>query len=267
MNLKLGFLLTFLAANASAIAVPKPELSVGLNVGEDQKGSLGGIEPKVKWGTSGEVAGVGVEGGVEMTVQEIDQVPATNVWGRLKKSFAGLGEVSVRGAMDANARDTVDLDVRANGFGTAVQVIGQASLNSIAVSKVQANKNVDVMGGTLRVNPKYDVAKAQPDVTLGYSMGNTNVQVEAQKQKLTVDHGLSDKDRIIPTVDTKGDVTLSYTRSLVGGRISTTWIPNDSVQIRWNDDVYETTIKAPLDGYFKAMRGLKVNMKRTVDMF
>jgi hypothetical protein len=34
--------------------------------------------------------------------------------------------VSVRGEMDANARDMVDLDVQASGFGTGLKVTGSA---------------------------------------------------------------------------------------------------------------------------------------------
>ena len=33
---------------------------IGINVGADQTGTLGGIEPKVRWSTSGEVAGIDV---------------------------------------------------------------------------------------------------------------------------------------------------------------------------------------------------------------
>jgi hypothetical protein len=36
---------------------------IGINVGEDQSGTLGGIEPRIKWSTSGEVAGIDVEVG------------------------------------------------------------------------------------------------------------------------------------------------------------------------------------------------------------
>lgn len=34
---------------------------IGINVGDAQSGTLGGIEPKIKWGTSGTVAGCDVE--------------------------------------------------------------------------------------------------------------------------------------------------------------------------------------------------------------
>jgi hypothetical protein len=61
-----------------------------------------------------------------LTVKDVDEAPETYLWGKLKRAFPGFGDVSIRGDVDANDRDTVDLDVRANGFGTAFQVIGQA---------------------------------------------------------------------------------------------------------------------------------------------
>lgn len=146
-------------------------------------------------------------------------------------------------------------------------LVSSIGAKSVSVSKVQVSRNVDVLGGTLTVVPNYHVAKRQGDVRLGYAIGPTAVQVEAQSKRLTVSHAITDKDKIIPSVTAAGDVALSYSRDLEGGRITTTWIPNDSVQLKWNDDVYETTIKAPLEGYYKANQGLKVNMKRTVDMF
>ena len=65
------------------------------------------------------------QGGIELTVSDVDVPPATSVWAQLKKSFAKLGNISIRGDVDASVPDIVDLDVRANAFGTSVQLLGQ----------------------------------------------------------------------------------------------------------------------------------------------
>ena len=57
---------------------------------------------------------------------DLDVPPSTSVWARLKKSISGVGDVSIRGDVDANNPDTVDLDVRASAYGTDVQLTGQA---------------------------------------------------------------------------------------------------------------------------------------------
>ena len=62
-----GIWLSLIAA-ASA-GVPKPEILVGINVGEEQSGSLGGIEPRIKWATNGQVAGFDVEVRHPMTLR------------------------------------------------------------------------------------------------------------------------------------------------------------------------------------------------------
>ena len=118
------------------------------------------------------------------------------------------------------------------------------------------------------MTPQYDLDASQGDVRVGYAISDgTYVQVDAQSKTLTVSHSFTDRDTIRPTVNGAGDVSLSYTRQLDTGRITTTYTPNDSVKMQWSDGVYETTIQMPLDGYYKTNQGIKVNMKRTVGMF
>jgi hypothetical protein len=134
------------------------------------------------------------------------------------------------------------------------------------VSKVQVTKDIDTLGGTLTVNPKYDLDKASGDVRLGYSIANTSFQVDAEKKKLTVAHSFSNNDKIAPSVSASGEFSISYTRDLEGGKLTTTWAPNDVLKMQWTDGEWETTIKAPLEGYYKTNQGIKVNMKRSVGM-
>lgn len=72
-----------------------------------------------------------MEGGVDVTVTDLDVPPSTSVWAKLKKTISGVGDVSIRGDMDANAPDVVDLDVRASAYGTDVQLTGQAGKNKL----------------------------------------------------------------------------------------------------------------------------------------
>ena len=127
-------------------------------------------------------------------------------------------------------------------------------------------KDLDVLGGALTLTPKYDLGSAQGDLRLGYAMDGTAIQLDAQSRKLTVAHSFSDRDTIVPSVNLAGDVTLAYSRNLgAGGQVTATYTPDDSVKLQWSDGVYETTIKAPLDGYYSpSSQGIKVNMKRTV---
>ncbi len=61
-----------------------------------------------------------------MTISDVDVPPATSVWAKFKKTISGVGDISIRGDLDATEPEIVDLDVRANAYGTSVQVLGQA---------------------------------------------------------------------------------------------------------------------------------------------
>ena len=65
------------------------------------------------------------QGGIELTINDVDVPPATSVWAKLNKVFDQGGEISIRGDVDTSVPDIVDLDVRANGFETSVQLLGQ----------------------------------------------------------------------------------------------------------------------------------------------
>jgi hypothetical protein len=62
-----------------------------------------------------------------VTVTDVKQTPAAMVWGKVKRAIPEIGGVfSVRGEMDANERDYVDLDIQASGYGTGIQLTGTA---------------------------------------------------------------------------------------------------------------------------------------------
>ena len=54
------------------------------------------------------------------------ETPITYVWGKMKRVIPNFGVLTIRGDMDANARDVVDLDVQASGYGTSIQMVGSA---------------------------------------------------------------------------------------------------------------------------------------------
>ena len=136
----------------------------------------------------------------------------------------------------------------------------------VALEKVVMKKDFSALGGTWAVSPKYKVG-GDADVSVGYVVDNTAIKIDTAGKTLTVAHSFSQgTDTIAPTVNMAGDVSLSYTRQLDKGQIKTTYTPDDSVSVQWSDGVYETTFKAPLSGYYKTNSGIKINMKRTVEL-
>lgn len=61
-----------------------------------------------------------------MTLTDSKKTPLTFVWGKLKRTIPNIGLFSVRGEMDANEREMIDLDIQASGFGTGLKVTGSA---------------------------------------------------------------------------------------------------------------------------------------------
>lgn len=138
---------------------------------------------------------------------------------------------------------------------------------AVVLDKVAMSKDFSVLGGTLAVAPKYKVGAGNGDLSVGYAMDNTAIKVDTAGKKLTLAQSFNDgTDILSPTVNMAGDVSLSYTRKLDKGQLKTTYTPDDSVMVQWNDGVYETTFKASLDGYYKTNSGIKINMKRTVEL-
>ena len=136
---------------------------------------------------------------------------------------------------------------------------------SVAVDRIQVTKSIDALGGSISLNPKYDVSSSTPDLTVGYSIGDTSFIVDADSKKLTVAHSFAGGNKVTPSVTASGDFSLSYSRPLLeGGRLTTTWKPDDALKVQWTDGAWDASLTAPLDGYFQANSGIKVSMKRSL---
>ena len=62
-----------------------------------------------------------------MSVSDVDVPPQTNLWGKLKKTLP-FGDVSIRGDVNVNAPEVVDVDLRATVYGTSLQLLGSAGM-------------------------------------------------------------------------------------------------------------------------------------------
>ena len=203
-----------------------------------------------------------------MTMTDVKKTPKTIMWGRVKRDIDEIdGSISVRGTMDANERDFVDLDVEASGFGTGLKVTGSADLQEPAVNvdNVQLSKSLKAFGGSLSLNPSYSLSKGAPDAVVGYSYRHTSFKVDAQKKQLTVAHSFNG-NKISPTVSAGGDFSLSYSRDVADGKLTTTWTPDDSIKVQWSDGGWDATVVAPLEGYYNTNGGIKISMKRNIDV-
>ena len=75
-----------------------------------------------------------------MTVTDVQTPPETRIWGEMKRFFRATSNgnteaatksesaISIRGDIDANEREIIDLDLRINGFNNiaGIRVLGSA---------------------------------------------------------------------------------------------------------------------------------------------
>jgi hypothetical protein len=140
---------------------------------------------------------------------------------------------------------------------------------TVSISKAKVTKAIDVpMGGTLTLTPTYNFGSSKGDITLGYGIDNTAFQLDVEKRKLTVSHSFLETNQITPSITADGAVSLAYSRSLEsGGKITTTWTPNDSVKVQWSEGGWDTTVHAPMAGYYNVNSdAIKVTSKRSISM-
>lgn len=159
--------------------------------------------------------------------------------------------------------------------------------SAAGVHKVEASKGFDVSGGSLKLNPRYNVDTEEADVVvsygqddtsveltastsaqsvkIGHKFGDTGVEVDASmdEQSLTVTQKLDDDNTITPTLKSTGEISVAWERSLGDGNLLTTTVrPNDSVDLEWKDDNWTANINFPVDG--TSVTGANVSVKRDV---
>lgn len=137
----------------------------------------------------------------------------------------------------------------------------------VDLNKVQVVGNVAALGGRLTVKPRYNLESNAADLEVGYLKDGNEIIIDPRSKKVTFSKSFENGKIITPTVDANGDFSLEYSFGLEsGGRMTTTWTPDDSVSMIWHEGEWQTTVRAPIQGYFRPTSGVKVMMKRKLDM-
>jgi hypothetical protein len=193
-----------------------------------------------------------IQGGVNLKVVESNAMPYS-VWGKVKKSLMGW---SVAARVDADSSDlnqmAVDLQLSGGPANTGIQLKGSANgaARSGTVSSVKLTQSVDGLGGAWTVIPQYNLDSGKGDVKVAYGIAGATVTVDAagDSQKVTVSKQFGEKNRIAPSISTKGDVELEYSRSIASGSLTTTIKPNNSINVKWQDGNWAANLNAPMAG-------------------
>ena len=225
---------------------------------------LDGLDPTLNWEGSASSGDVNLDYGVEASARPTTDIASLprNIWGKASTNVGGWG-VSARAERDMSSDDTaLEFDANNDDADLNVRVIASAGGG---VERVEATKGLDMNGARVTLNPRYNMASEEADVVVGWDNGDTNVQLtaSADNQEVTVSQQLDDANRISPTINNNGDISVEWERSLGDdSSLTATLKPNDSLNVEWKDNDWTANVDMGLDG--TDISGANVHIKRDV---
>lgn len=182
--------------------------------------------------------------------KEIRSLPKS-VWGKASTDVSGW-DVTARAELDLQDLRSLylDLDLDSRDVDLSVHVVASAT-GEFNVDAVEATKGFKSGDKRVTVTPRFDLGNNINDVVVKYSYDKTDVTLTASgdAQKITVSQQISDEDRFSPTVSSKGDLSLEWEHRLKkDSKVTTTFRPSESLNVKWEDSEWTANVKMPLDG-------------------
>lgn len=118
------------------------------------------------------------------------------------------------------------------------------------------------MGDT---NVQLTASKDSQEVVLDHTMDNTNIVLtaSADNQEITISQQIDDDNKISPTINRSGDISVAWERSLGDDNSLTATVkPDESIDVEWKDDNWTANINAGLSG--TSIEGVSISAKRDV---
>jgi hypothetical protein len=228
---------------------------------------LDGLDPTVSWENSGKAGDMDISYGVEAEARpttEIASLPR-KLWGKASTDISGWG-VSARADIDAQNLDSAELEIDANSKQNDLSVNMLASAGrDFNVRSVQATKGFDANGARVTVTPRLDIENDDRDVEINYTNDKTSVKLmaSADNQEVTISQQVDGDNRIAPTVNSNGDLSVEWERRLSDdGLLTATLKPNESLDVEWRDSAWTANVNMPIDG--TNINGANVSIKRDV---
>jgi hypothetical protein len=146
------------------------------------------------------------------------------------------------------------------------------SLNLVAsagkefsVRRVEATKGLDASGGRVTVTPRFNLEEDSRDVVINYNNDKTDLKLTASSnnQEITFSQRLDDDNRVAPTINNRGDMSLEWERRLSDdSSLTATLRPNESLDVEWKVDAWTANVNMPISG--SNINGANVSIKRDV---
>ena len=229
---------------------------------------LDGLDPTLTWSDSSNAGDLDISYGIEaraVPTTDIASLPR-KIWGKASTDVAGWG-VSGRAEIQGLDYSNADLDINADNQDADLSVRLQANAgNGLNVRSVEATKGFDSNGNRVTVTPRFNLEDDSQDVVVNYSNDQTSVKLtaSANNQEVTVSQRIDDDNRIAPTINSNGDISVEWERRLGDdSALTATLKPNDNLNVEWKDSAWTANVNMPIDG--TNINGANVSIKRDVN--
>lgn len=243
-----------------------PQLSISVRDGNFD--GLDGLDPTVSWESSSRTGDLDISYGVKASARPTTDIASLpkKVWGRARTDVAGWG-VSARAEVDgldfSNAN--VELDADNSDADLSVHLVASTG-GAFNVRSIEATKGFDNNGARVTVTPRFNLEDDSRDVVINYNNDNTDVKLtaSANNQEVTISQQIDGDNRVAPTINSRGDISVEWERRLSDDSSLTANLkPNDSLNVEWRDSAWTANVNMPIDG--TNINGANVSIKRDVN--
>jgi hypothetical protein len=250
---------------------------------------LDGLDPTLKWEASSSSGDVELSYGIEASARPTTDIASLprSIWGKARTDVSGWG-VSARAEVEGQdfKNPGLELDAENEANDISLRVVANAG-SGFNLKSVEATKGLDVNGARVTVNPRFNLEDDTRDVVVNYNNGNTDVKLTASvdnqeveiahkagktgiklvaskdNQEVTISQQIDDRNRVAPSINNNGDVSVEWERNLGDdSSLTATLKPNDSINVEWEDGAWTANVNMPLDG--TSISGANVGIKRDV---
>jgi len=128
------------------------------------------------------------------------------------------------------------------------------------------NQEVNVKHKMDNTDIELTASAGNQEISIGHQVDNTNIRLtaSADNQEVTISQQLDANNRVSPTINNRGDISVEWERAMGDdSALTATLKPNDSLNVEWRDRDWTTNIDMPMDG--ANVNGANVHIKRDIN--
>jgi hypothetical protein len=147
-----------------------------------------------------------------------------------------------------------DVVVGYDNGNTNVQLTASADSQEVNIKHKLDQTNIEVTASA-----------GSQEITIDHQMDSTNIKLTASaaNQEVTISQQIDDANRVSPTINNNGDISVEWERSLGDDNsLTATLKPNESLDVEWKDNDWTASVNMPMVGI--NVEGANVSIKRDV---